>query len=229
MPRLVEMGTLITRAQLLADKENDDHISSAAWRLFAHLVYNADVYSTVESTGLRYFEYEETLTTTGAAYVSEPDDHGKTVRLDHVASATDVRQLHQVMPGEEARLASLTGTEPVYYAAIDDRIYLYPTPSSGLTLKLRYIPQPPDLTTYADDDLIDVVSPDGEACLTWGMAAMAKARASQDASLHLAKQAEHRQKLLEYAAERSMTQPQRRTVTDIDPLFDLPRDPGDWT
>jgi hypothetical protein len=229
MPRLVDMGDLIERAALVADKVGDDHISDAAWRLFAHMVYNADVYTTVEAAGLRYFEYTATLTTTGAAYVSEPSDHAKTLRLDYVASATDRRQLHQLMPGEEARLATLTGTEPVYYALIDDRIYLYPTPSSGLTLEMRYVPQPPDLTTFADDDCVDVVSADGEACVIWGMAALAKARASQDAALHLAKQGQHKLALEYWAANRSVTQAQRRTVTDIDPLFDLPRDPGDYT
>lgn len=226
MPRLIEMGTLVERCQQRADKVNDDHVSAAEWRALISEVYGSDIFSTVAETGYRYFEYVASITTTGAAYVSEPDDHLETIRLDYVASTTDRRQLHQVMPGEEPKLASLTGTEPVYYALIDDRIYLYPTPVSGLTLEMRYVPQPPDLSTYADSDPVDVVSPDGEACLVWGVAALARAKASQDVTLHLAKSERHKEALQLWAARRGASL--RRVVTDIDPLYDIGRDPGDW-
>ena len=226
MPRLIQMGDLLTRCKQRADKEHDDHAGDAEWRSLISEVYGSDIFSTVAETGYRYFEYVVTLTTAGAAYVSEPSDHLETIRLDYIASATDRRQLHQVMPGEESRLASMTGTEPVYYALIDDRICLYPTPASGLTLEMRYIPQPPDLSSYADVDPVDVVSPDGEACLVWGVAALARAKASQDVTLHLAKAERHKEALLLWAARRGPSL--RRVVTDIDPTYDIGRDPGDW-
>jgi hypothetical protein len=226
MPRLLEMGTIVERAQQRADKVNDDHIEAAEWKSLVSEVYGTEVYSIVAETAHRYFEYTASLTTTGAAYVEEPDDLYSVVRVDYVASATDRRQLIRIMPSEEPPLASLSGTEPIYYAIIDDRIYLYPTPSTGRTVEMKYIPQPPDLTDYADDDLVDVVTPDGEAVLVWGVAALARAKASQDVQLHTAKSQAHREKLLEWAAERSIGDSNRRVAAD-DPMLFL-RDPGDY-
>jgi hypothetical protein len=56
---------------------------------------------------------------------------------------------------------------------VDDTIHLYPTPPSNQLYELRYVPQPPDLSTFADSDVIDVVTPDGDAFLVWGTVVMA--------------------------------------------------------
>jgi hypothetical protein len=213
MPRRYEMGTLVSRCQLRADKANDDHIATAEWQALISEVYGTDVFSVVAATGLRYFEYTESLVTDGAAYVAEPDDHLSTIRLDYVDPSGNRFPLDEAMIEEQPCLSNQTG-RAYRYAVVDDRIYLYPTPPSGQTYELLYIPQPPDLTDYASDDVIDVVTADGEACLIWGVAAMAKSKASQDASLHLQKQEFHRQRLEVWAADRAMTQPRRRIAVD---------------
>jgi hypothetical protein len=213
MPRRIAMSTLVDRCKKRADKENDDHIETAEWQSLISEVYGADVHSVVSEVGLRYFEYTETLTTTGAAYVSEPDDHLSTVRLDYVDASGIRTELSPIEHHEQTMFSGVTGTAR-FYAFVDDRIYLYPTPPTGQTYELLYIPQPPDLSEYADDDIIDVVTPDGEACLVWGVAALARNKASQDNQLHFGKQEVHRNRLQAWAADRLITQMSRRGAVD---------------
>lgn len=202
MPRLLEMGTLIERSKRRADKENDDHISTAEWRALISEVWGADVFQVVADSGLRYFEYTATLTTTGAATVTEPVAIAKAIRLDYVDASGDLWPVQPIGIHDQVNASALTGTIAQYFALVDDLIFLYPTPASGQTYKLLYVPQATNLSSYATDDVIDVVSADGEACVIWGVAALAKVKASQDASLHLQKQTEHRQRLAAWAADR---------------------------
>jgi hypothetical protein len=208
------MSDLVERCQRRADKENDDHITTAEWKSLISEVYAHDVHSVVSETGLRYFEYTASLVSTGATYLAEPEDHFATIRLDYVDSAGKHFPLAELNSHEEAYFAALGSGTARFYALVDDRIYVYPTPASGQTYSLLYIPQPPDLSEYADDDVVDVVTADGEACLIWGVAALAKAKASQDASLHLKKQEEHRYKLQGWAAERALAHARRRPAAD---------------
>lgn len=216
MPRRIAMSTLVTRCQQRADKVGDDHLTE--WNSLISEVYAADVFSVVAGTGLRYFEYVVTLTTTGAAYVSEPDDHLSTIRLDYVDSSGRHIEVEPINVDEEGKLAGLPASadRAYYYTLVDDRIYLYPTPPTGQTYEMLYIPQSPDLNDYAADDLVDVVTPDGEACLYWGVALLARAKASQDVALHMRKHEQHRTRLQEWAAERSLTQMQTRAVDKSD-------------
>jgi len=220
MPRRIAMSTLVTRCQQRADKVGDDHITE--WKSFISEVYGADVHSVVAGIGARYFETTASLTTTGAAYVTEPTDHLSTIRIDYVDASGAHHELEELTVQEEAILAGRTsGAWASRFTIVDDRIYLYPIPPAGQTYEVRYIPQAPDLSAAADGDLVDVITPDGEACLLWGVAVLARAKASQDVSLHMRKAAEHRDRLMEWAAERSMSEPRRRDASQ-----DLP--PGDW-
>lgn len=225
MPRKIAMSVIVTRCQQRADKVGDDFILAAEWKSMISEVYGTDVHSVVAETGGRYWDTLVSLTTTGAATLSEPADHLSTVWLTYVASATDRRRLIRVMPGEEASVAEMTGTEPVYYALLDDVIKLYPTPASGLVVELQYVPQAPDISALADAGLVDVVTPDGEACLYWGVAVLARIKASQDVSFHVQKAELHRTRLMAWAAERSIGDANRRVVTDDGAGF---ADAGDW-
>ncbi len=207
MPRLIEIGTLKLRCQQRADKVYDDHIGgddadTAEWLRMISEVWAHDVFQVVADTGLRYFETTSTLTTTGAAYVSEPSNIAKMIRLDYIDSAGD---RHVVMPAgvhDQVYLSGLTGTVALFFAVVDDRVYLYPTPATDQTYEALFIPQAPDLSAYASDDCVDVVSADGEACVIWGVAALAKIKASQDATIFLQKQEQHRERLQGWAADR---------------------------
>jgi hypothetical protein len=222
MPRRLAMSTLVTRCQQRADKVGNDFILAAEWRSMISEVYGADVFSVVAATGGRYFETTATLTTTGAAYVDEPADHLTTVRVAYVDATGLHHELAELTVAEEGRLLGrAAGAWATHYTVVDDRLYLFPTPPTGQTYEVRYTPQATDLSDYADGDLVDLVTPDGEACLYWGVAVLARSKASQDVTLHVRKHDEHRMRLMEWAAERSMTEPRRR---DVD--HELP--PGDW-
>lgn len=229
MPRRYEMGDLVTRCQRRADLEGDDHIDSDEWKALISEQYG-DLFSVVADSGLRYWEYAEQLTTTGASYVDEPDDHFATVRVDYLADGTTTgrrRTLDELMPQEESAWAGHSSGEARAFALVDDRIYLFPTPPAGQVYEIVYIPQPPDLATYADDDIVDVVTPDGEAFLVWGVAVKALNKSESDVRLAIAEREAARERLLEWAAQRAFTQPRRLVAGD----FDGPNsgyDPSDW-
>ncbi len=220
MPRLITMGDLITRCKARADKSSDDHVTE--WRSLISEVYAADVFSVVADTGFRYFETIASLVTTGADYVSEPTNHLSTVRLDYIDASTGRRngELKPLNVDQEGKRIATSGADRAYeYAAVDDRIYLYPPPPTGQTYELLYIPQPPDLNAFADDQCVDVVTPDGEACLIWGFAAIAKAKAVQGLEYYELRAERHRKRLMEWAAERSMSQTQQRASEIADDDF----------
>lgn len=217
MPRLVEMGTLLLRCKQRADKVGDDHIGgsdTSEWHRLISEVYGADVFQVVADTGLRYFETTATLTTTGAAYVAESSNIAKVIRLDYIDASGTRFPVRPIGPHDQVGLSALTGTVALFFAVVDDRIYLYPTPATGQTYEALYIPQAPDLSGYASDACVDVVSADGEACIIWGVAALAKIKASQDAQVYLQKQAEHRDRLQGWAADRLIAYAQSRPAAD---------------
>lgn len=224
MPRRFTMSDLVVKCQRRADKENDDHIAAAEWKALISEQYG-DVYSVVAGTGMQYFQHTSTIATTGASYYDEPADHLSTVALDRIVdSAGTRRSLQEIMAQERARFAGRSGSEARVFALVDDRIYLYPTPPSGQTYELLYIPQPPDLGSYADADVVDLVTPDGEAFLVWGVAVKALSKGEGDVRLALAERDAARGRLLEWAAERSINEP-RRIIVDSG---DWPSDPAEW-
>ncbi len=231
MPRLIEMGALLLRCKQRADKVFDDHVGgddTAEWRRLISEVWAADVFQPVAGTGSRYFETRSTLTTTGAAYVSEPSGIMNPIRLDYVDASGQHHELQQVSIQEEGSFSGAPAGDRAYrFAHVDDRIYLYPTPPSGQTYELLYVPQATDLSGYADDACVDVVNADGEACVIWGVAALARVKASQDVALHMAKQQLHRDRLEYWAASLALTQPARRHHADE---YDerVPFEEGDW-
>ncbi len=230
MPRLLEMADIALRCQQRADKVGDDFIGgsdTAEWNRLISEVYG-DLFSVVSETGLRYFEYVATLTTDGTAYVAEPADMLATVRLDYVPATGKRRELAELMQAEQPQMSNETGTEARAYALVDDRIYLYPTPPTGQTYELLYIPQAPDLTEFASDACVDVVNSYGEAFLIWGVAALALTKSKQDASQHFKMQDEYRERLLNWATMRAFNNPRRRIVTDIDVGLDTDIDAADW-
>jgi hypothetical protein len=212
MPRRIAMSDLVERCKLRADKMNDDHILTPEWQSHISEIFG-DLYSVVAGTGLRYFETTATLTTTGVAYVSEPSDHLATVRLDYIDSAGRRYPLDELMPQEQPEWGNASSaTRAFAYALVDDRVYFYPTPAANQTYQIVYIPQPPSLVDYADADTVDVVTPDGEAFLIYGAAALALSKAKQDTSRCDAKQAEARDRLLEWATMRAFGGPRRRAA-----------------
>lgn len=224
MPRRHQMSTLVTRCKRRADKESDPHISDAEWKALISEQYG-DLYSTVAATGLRYFESEWTITANGETSYAEDAAVQAIVAVRYVVNSStgETRDLQEIMMQETSVWSGLTG-EAYAWAHVDDKIYLFPKPSSG-TYKVAYIPQSPDLSDYVDADVVDVVTPDGEAFLIWGVAVKALAKSQQDVTLAIAEREAARVRLAEWATLKAFNSPRRR----VDPaLADTYIDPAEW-
>jgi hypothetical protein len=224
MPRRYTLAELRTRCKRRADKENDPHISDAEWNALISEQYG-ELWELVAGTGLRYFETRHSIVADGSDSYDEPDDHGKTVGLDRIEPDGTRFTLLPLMAQERVRFSGREGPA-VEYAIIDDQIVLYPKPAHG-EYELIYIPQPTDLSTYADDEAVDVVCIHGEAFLIWGAAVKAMSKGEADVRLALGERDRCAQRLLEWAAERDANEPRRRV---LDPRTGLegPYDPSSW-
>lgn len=214
MPRLFTTSALVTKIKQRTDLENQENISDSEWKSMLSTAY-AELYSLVAETGLRYFETTYAIASTGAVSYTEPQTHLATVGIDYVASSGERHALYELMPQERNRFSGQTG-KAVAFAIVDDQIFLYPKPPSGQNYELVYVPQPPDIGTFADGDYIDVVTPDGEAFLIWNVTVQALAKEEADVSLARAERELHRERVTEWAIMRSLYGARRRQVDDSD-------------
>lgn len=228
MPHLRTMGTLVTRCKQRCDLERAGHITPGEWKALVSEAYGCDVYAVVCDAGLQYFEYTFDINADGSSSYDEPEDHLSTIVLDRVYSDGRRRQVREIMAQERARWAGRSaGGDAVVFAHVDDLIYFYPTPPSGQTYELLYIPQPPDLSDYGDAEVIDLVTSDGEAALIWSVAVKALSKSESDVRLAMAERDAARQRLLEWAVAKSLLQPRRRQIDEFD-QSDMPISDADW-
>lgn len=227
MPRRFTMETLVTRCKQRADKENDDSISNAEWKALISESYG-ELYTAVAETGMQYFEYVATITTDGSDSYDEPDDHLATICLDRVIDAAGRRRtVREIMAQERSRWAGRSSGEALVFAYVDDQIYLYPTPPAGQTYELLYVPQSPDLSLYADADIVDVVCPAGEAFIIWHATIPALNKSESDVRLAMAQADRLLAKAEEWAINKALSQPRRRVIDDFDPS-EVPVSDADW-
>lgn len=206
--------------------ENDDSMTVDIWKRFLAMQY-ADLFGVVAETGLRYFEKFEQLTSDGSNHLDEPIDMLAVVGLDYV-NGLERCELEEIMAQERNLFAMgglAAGNRAVAYALVDDEIRLYPTPPTGQTYELLYVYQPPDLSLMDDAELIDVVTPDGEAFMIWGACVRALAKQDKDPSLHRVEREEARERVRSWAIDRAFNSP-RRYVTESP--WGRYRLPGDW-
>lgn len=209
--------------------ENETFISDPEWNSLISEMYG-EQYSIVAESGMRYFESTSTITATGAASYTEPADQLAYIGLDRIVNSTtgERQTLTEVMTQERSQWSGLTG-DAVVYSFVDDQIYLYPKPSSG-TYQLLYIPQSPDLSVASDSTSVDVVTPDGEAFLIWGVAAKALPKGEMDPSSAVREREASRQRFTEWVTLRALVNPRRRIIdpgrSNLGELEYL--DPGGW-
>lgn len=213
MPRTSTMGTLVESWKQLADLKNDDSIADTVWKTFGNMVYG-EMWTEV-SPGDRYFETSLSFSATGASSYDEPDAHLATIRVARVLDDGTEYDLVRVSASDEAEYRGETG-DAVAYAAVDDQLYLYPNPSSG-TYKWYYTQQPTDLSTYADDDAVDVVCPAGEQFLAWGVVALALHRQQKNAQFAMGEREKARASLQHWAANRDLVNGTQRGLIEEDP------------
>ena len=227
MPRRFTMLQLLTRIRAVTDTENDGHVTDAFLKSQVSTIYG-QLYGTVVETGLRYFETRDTLVTDGTNLLDEPDDQFSMVGLDYIEASTSRRHpVCEVMAQERLWVNQpfVTGTRARYFELVDDQIRLYPTPPTGQSYELLYIPQPPDLSEAADGVEVDVVTPDGEAFLTYGVAVLVLGRKDQDSRMMAAEREAAKDRLSTWAAMRAFHQPRRQIVESYEDEFLYT---GDW-
>jgi hypothetical protein len=226
------MSDIRTRALQAANREGDGNVDPAGHtdpNARISLVYGCDVYSPVCETGLRYFEYSMSFTTDTTGALAEPADHLSTVdNLELVLDQTTGRcvRLLPLNPQERSRWSGIAGW-PRRYELVDDKFYLYPKPPANLKITLRYIPQPPDLTSFGDSQVVDVVTPAGEGVIIWGSAANFMSKSASDLTFALSERDRYRAELVKWAQLRAFHEPARTYVEDDDDGFDRYRD-GSW-
>lgn len=229
------MSDLRTRALQQADLDKDAQFTGANTSLVNSImsrVYGS-LYSVVASAARRYFESSELLTTTGTAQVGEPVDHLSTVdtilRVLTPSSPTTsrLRRLRQIGPQERARWAGRTG-HARRWEMVDDQINLYPTPPAGDVYEIRYIAQPPDLSTFADSDAVDVVCPEGEEFFVWACAVAFLAKIKSDVTLALQEREAARERLKEWAIDRSVEDKPQGYIEEDDEELNLRTEGSFW-
>lgn len=223
MPLRFTMGDLVTKCRRRVDMKTNQARNDADFKSSISEVYGCG-YNIVAESGLRYFETSTTITANGSESYVEATDHLGTVRMALVnADGTEV-PLYELMPQEEYAFKGRTGTAR-RFALVDDRLFLYPKPSSG-TYKLYYIPQPPDLSAYADADVVDVVNSHGLQYLVWGTAVVVHGELEGNAILALNERDKAAQRLMEWAALRAFNEPRHTAIDDPD-FAAMTRD-GEW-
>jgi hypothetical protein len=185
----------------------------------------------VVETGMRYFDASQTFTTTGSSNaLAQPSDHYETIGLDHIlnTSTGQRRALFELMAQDRARWSGNTG-DALAYELVTSSFLLYPTPPSGQTYELRYVPQAPDLTTKIASDTVDLINPAGEAFVIWGVAIKAGYKSESDLQVAIGERDRYQAQLVAWATQRALNEPRRRVVRDNAP-YELGEydDPAGW-
>jgi hypothetical protein len=215
MPRLILMSDAVLRCQRRADMEGDSILAPTEWKALISEQYG-QLYSTVVSAGMRYFESTDTVTATGAATYPLPADHDATIGVDRLIDAVSGRweplgelmiQERDVMTGQVA--------DATAYAVVGQTLVLSPRPPSG-TYRHIYVPQSPDLSSLADLSMFDLITSDGEAFLIWGVAVKALPKRDRDPTLAITER--------DAAGKRFAVDVQRRAL--VNPRRRIPRGSG---
>lgn len=228
----VTMSTLRTEAQQLSDKESDVSIATAEWNRIINRRYG-ELWAIVAQSGMRYFETTHTFTADGSSSYTEPSDLFEVVGVCRVVDTTAGTRsdLFEIMAQEQSAYSGITG-DAIAYSLIDDQVTFYPKPSTG-TYEMRYVPQPTDISSYGDSDVVDVVTPDGRNFLVWAVVVDALAKSESDVTLALQEREAARVRFQEECVLRALNNPRRRQVRvapDDQNFYDglTYRDEGGW-
>lgn len=156
MARTYTRAQIRTRAKQLADMTYKRKPTDDEWNDLID-VYNAEFHELLYQSGLAYKQAETTIATTGVAAYNLPAGFLGLLKLEYQIDSSPTRytRLSPVHVLED-HMFSATGSEAVAYQLVNDTVVLYPTPPSGQTYRLRYVPMATKLT--ADSDTIDGIN-----------------------------------------------------------------------
>ena len=218
MPMFVTLAELVRSAQQLANRVAtqtgviaDSQVDPAEWKARASSMFGR-LHAAVVPTGARVYEVDVALDLDNLAV---PADHYMSIGVDIFRNGRFYRELPELMIEERNDLStSNTSTEAAAWALVGNNIRLYPTTTRG-TYKHIYVPQPPDLSTAADDTLVDVLTSAGRDLVEWGTASVGLHRDNSSQSRALTERNEAEERLIEWAVHRSLTQPKRQKIIEL--------------
>jgi hypothetical protein len=212
--RSVTLGQLWLRAQQLSDIGDDasggSFIEYAEWTRIIDQAY-CELYELLAASGLYFYESTTTLTTTGAATVNLPADHYQTIGVDY-SYGNCWYSLQRLSVRERNTLSGLTNSPAIGYRVVGSVVTLYPTPPSGQSYRLVYVPAPTSLIDGATSLTVDGVAGWDEYIVV-DAAIRAKLREESDTSALERRKADLRQRIIESAELREVASPSR--VIDI--------------
>lgn len=223
MAKRVAMGVVVQACRRRVDMKNNQARTDPDFKALISEQYS-DVHGVVAGAGYRYFETSLTFPVNGSETYLEPSDFLSSVRAARVLPDGREIPLEELMAQEEWGYKGRTG-DAIGFTHIDDRIRLYPSPSSG-NYKLYYIPQAPDLSNYGDSDQIDFVTGDGLAFAIWGVAVKVHGELEGNALLAIQERDRYEKKLAEWASLKAFNEP-RRTPHEEAQFSRFWRD-GEW-
>lgn len=213
MARSVTLAEIRTRAMdrcdMLVDAAGDGYVDTAAWSRLIDAAYT-ELYDLLVSSGLYYFESTATVTATGAATYALPADHYQTIGVDYVRGSDSVAL--ELIGARGRNRYRATGSRAYAYRVVGATIALYPSPASGQTYLLTYVPAPASLVDAVDATTIDGVS-GWEEFLVVVAAKKARIREESDVSALVAEENQLRQRIAEMAEQREAAEP--RVIHDV--------------
>lgn len=221
----VALTELVRSSQQLANRVAtqtgaiaDSQVDPAEWKQRVSSMYGR-LHETVVPTGARCFEVEVDL---DPAVLTLPDDHYMSIGVDLIRGSTCRIELPEIMIEERNQLVRPGATEAEGWALIGNALRLYPATTRG-TYKHIYIPQPVDLSSAADETIVDVLTQAGRDLIEWGVAAIALHRDDSNQTRAISERDGAATRLLSWAVQRSLTQPKRQRVHDFGSFRDLRR------
>lgn len=155
MARSFTVGTLVTRAQRLADMENSSFVTPSEWRAYLSASY-ARLYNRLASAGLAPVESTQTITGTGVATYALPTDYFATIRIDYLDSGSRPIPLVKMSTRNEHEWdTGGTVSQACAYRIAKPYMKLLPKPSGG-SYRHLYIPAAADLDE--DSDTVDGIA-----------------------------------------------------------------------
>jgi hypothetical protein len=228
------MGDLVLRCKRRANMEHEEFISDPEWKALISEQYG-HVYSVVVKQGMRHFEETQVITADGSESYALPEDHDQTIGIDRVLDGTGRKtDLGELMIQERNAWSGQTGDARAY-SIVGQTVVLFPRPSTG-TYRHVYVPQSPDISAYADDSKVDVVTADGEAFLINGAAAKAlMKRGEGELMMYCVKERDSaEERFVEDVMLRALVNPRRRVLVSspgdvFGDEWGLHDDPASWS
>lgn len=150
------------------------------------------------------------MTGGGGSYIL-PKDYLSTVRVDYVVSSTtgERRPLYELTAQENHVYSASGAGEATAYELIDGFLHLWPVPPVSQSYRHTYIRQPVKLDSATTSAKVDVISPDGEEFILWGVAVKALAKEESEVGLHRAERDEALARVIRWAVNRNLNNSRR--------------------